>query len=58
MSELARALALGASLSLTLLAAGRADAALEPYQMVPVSYTHLQAAAGATGPARAHARAE
>ncbi len=34
MSELARALALGASLSLTLLAAGRADAALEPYQMV------------------------
>jgi len=34
MSELARALALGASLSLSLLAAGRADAALEPYQMV------------------------
>jgi len=34
MSELARALALGASLSLSLLATGRATAALEPYQMV------------------------
>lgn len=34
MSMLARALALGASLSLSLLATGRAAAALEPYQMV------------------------